>query len=171
VRPVESRLVPLSVLDGDRVDAVTTVGVPAGVRSATVRVETPAGYARYEVPAERLAEARGGDGLDVAWNLTSGGAHVQNLPRAGGDGATLSEEPATATLLITAVYDSGATLTYRQSVSVDPANDTVRVLWPPETRVCSLTTDCGREGTWVGPHGDYVSGVAVESNATAVTTE
>jgi len=170
VRPVESRLVPLSVLEGDRVDAETTVGVPAGVRSATVRIETPDGYERYEVPPGRLADARAGDGLRVAWDLTSDGAHVRNLPRAGGDGATLPAEPATATLLITTVDDSGATLTYRQSVSVDPTGETVRVLWPPETRICSLTTDCGREGTWIGPSDDYVSGVAVESNATAVRT-
>jgi hypothetical protein len=167
VRPVESRLVALSVLEGARVDAETTVGVPAGVRSATVRVETPRGYARYDVPSERLAGARAGDGLRVTWRVSDEGVRVRNLPRAGGDGATLPDDPATATLLVTAVYDSGATLTYRQAVSVDGGSETVRVLWPPETRVCRLTTDCGREGTWIGPEGDYVSGVAVESNATA----
>jgi hypothetical protein len=40
------------------------------------------------------------------------------------------------------------------------------VVWPPETVVCELTTDCGSDDRWVGPEGDYPAGVSVATNAT-----
>jgi hypothetical protein len=40
----------------------------------------------------------------------------------------------------------------------------MRALWPPEERVCRLTSDC--EETYV-PGGDYATGVSFTSNATA----
>ena len=41
----------------------------------------------------------------------------------------------------------------------------VAVVWPPESRVCRLTPECGYDGTWVGQDGDYVDGVSVETEA------
>jgi hypothetical protein len=42
------------------------------------------------------------------------------------------------------------------------------VIWPPETRVCRLRPECGPEGTWVGPTGEYLDGVSVETEARVV---
>jgi hypothetical protein len=63
----------------------------------------------------------------------------------------------------------GASVTYRQEATVSTADgDSLRVLWPPETRVCRLRPECGTEGTWVGPDGEYLTGVSVETDARAV---
>jgi hypothetical protein len=41
----------------------------------------------------------------------------------------------------------------------------VRALWPPTTSVCTLVTDCGREGTYLPDRPDlHPSGVAVETS-------
>ncbi|ADQ67074.1 hypothetical protein [Halogeometricum borinquense] len=68
---------------------------------------------------------------------------------------------------MTFVGQGGASVTYRQEATVSAAEEEIQVIWPPETRVCRLTTECGTEGTWVGPDGEYVSGVSVEMAATA----
>ena len=64
-----------------------------------------------------------------------------------------------------AVGVGGSSITYRQEATVESTPAGVRVVWPPETRICRLTTECGSEGTWVGPDGDYVAGVSVATNA------
>ncbi|KAB1196096.1 MULTISPECIES: glycosyltransferase family 39 protein [Haloferax] len=163
VEPVDSELTRLDVLSGDRVDATTTLGRPAGSNTVSVRLETESGYARYDVPI--------GDGLTVDWSISSGGVSVTNYPLAAGP-ERLSIPPGASEvdLLVTYVGDFGETVTYRQTVSVERTGDEVRVIWPPETRVCRLTTDCGTEGEWVGPDGAYLPGVKVETNATGVET-
>jgi hypothetical protein len=50
---------------------------------------------------------------------------------------------------VTLVQPDGSTLTYRQEASVRATGETVEVIWPPERTVCPLTTDCGREGTYI----------------------
>jgi 4-amino-4-deoxy-L-arabinose transferase-like glycosyltransferase len=162
VDPVESRLVPLDVARGDRVTAATTLGVPARATRARARVTTDEGEVRYRLGAV--------DGpVTVAWNLTPDGASLVNRSAVGNaTAAALPEGPSEAHLLVTFVEPQGTTVTYRQTVTVDPTAGAVRVVWPPETRICVLTTDCGPEATYVGPDGDYVSGVRVEtSNATS----
>ena len=54
-------------------------------------------------------------------------------------------------------------------MTVDARGESVRAVWPPETRVCRLTTECGYEGTYVGADGEYVRGVSVETSARGVT--
>jgi hypothetical protein len=159
-RPVTPELTRLRVLRGDRVRATTTVGVPQGATSASVRVETTHGHARY-------AAAPTGETLSVRWTVGRT-ARVESLPRAAGpDAVPVPRGASTVTLLVTFVDASGGSVTYRQELTVDRDGGTVTAVWPPPTRVCRLTTDCGREGTWVGPDGDYLTGVSVDATARA----
>ena len=162
--PVNPELQRLRELDGQTVRAQTTVGVPQSAASVTVRVETPEGFARYTVPAA----ARDNGTVAVAWRIGPDTARASNLRfEAGSDGSAvqLADDGAEVDLTVTFVGTGGASLTYRQEATVDAGGDGVRVVWPPETRVCRLTAECGYEGTWVGPDGDYVGGVSVETTA------
>ncbi|MFB6090389.1 MAG: ArnT family glycosyltransferase [Halobellus sp.] len=165
--PVNPELTRLRVVEAEAVRARTTVGVPAQATSASVRIETPEGYARYAVPANATDDGA----VTVEWTVGPETARVTNFPYAGGSrfrDVPLAEARAEADLAVTFVGIGGSSVTYRQEVTLDARGDSVRVVWPPETRVCRLTTECGREGTWVGPDGDYVRGVSVRMNATAV---
>ncbi|RDZ61501.1 hypothetical protein C5B90_17870 [Haloferax sp. Atlit-12N] len=158
VDAVEPELTRLDVLAGERVEATTTLGAPEGTNTVSVRVETDEGYARYDAA---MAE-----NLTVEWSLTPAGVAVTNRPLAAGP-ERLSIPPGASEvdLAVTYVGDFGETVTYRQTVTVERSGGEVRVVWPPETRVCRLTTDCGTEGAWVGPDGDYLDGVSVETDA------
>jgi len=158
VDPVEPELTRLDVLAGERVDATTTLGAPEGTNTASVRVETDEGYARYD--------ATTAENLTVEWSVSSAGVAVTNRPLAAGP-ERLSVPPGASEvdLVVTYIGDFGETVTYRQTATVERSGDEVRVVWPPETRVCRLTTDCGSEREWVGPDGDYLDGVSVETDA------
>ncbi|RDZ47400.1 hypothetical protein C5B91_06980 [Haloferax sp. Atlit-10N] len=158
VDAVEPELTRLDVLSGERVDATTTLGAPEGTNTVSIRVETDEGYARYDAA---MAES-----LTVEWSFSPDGVAVTNRPLAAGP-QRLSIPPGASEvdLAVTYVGDFGETVTYRQTVTVERSGDEVRVVWPPETRVCRLTTDCGTEGEWVGPDGDYLDGVSVETDA------
>jgi hypothetical protein len=153
--PVDPALVPLRVLSGP-VNATTTLGVPRGATSASVRVETREGYARYRLPAdgETVVDWHVGDRVRVH------GAEVR-----GGSPPAVPPGASEVDLAVTYATRSGATVTYRQEVTVDREGGAIRVLWPPETRVCRLRTECGPESTWVGPGADYLAGVSVETTA------
>lgn len=194
VRPVEPELERLRVLRGDRVDATTTLGVPRGATSASVRLEVVDAdgdggdgdgrrgdgsddadddadgadprYARYRATPD-------GETLTVNWTVAPDGARVTGRERAFGperlpmpDGATEVD------LVVTFVDVGGSSVTYRQELTVgvtdgDDGTAEVRAVWPPETRVCRLRTACGTAGTWIGPDGDYVAGVSVTTDARA----
>lgn len=140
---------------GTRHRITTTVGVPSGMDRASVRLESDAGAIRY-TPRDV------GGRLAVDWVLTPDGARaVGDLQREGetasvplGDGVALA---------VTFVGQGGATVTYRQELTVDVTDGRVRLLWPPETEVCRLTTDCGNEGTYVPGAGEYLDGVSVNT--------
>ncbi|WP_410764422.1 ArnT family glycosyltransferase [Haloferax sp. DFSO60] len=162
VRSVEPELTELTVFEGDGVAAESTFGAPAGSRTVSVRVETESGYARYDVPMN--------DSVTVEWELTPDGVQVTNHQfAAGSDPVPIPEGASEVALEVTFVGDGGETITYRQLVSVERSGDEVRVIWPPETRICEFSTECGTEGEWVGPDGDYLDGVSVETNATSVS--
>jgi 4-amino-4-deoxy-L-arabinose transferase-like glycosyltransferase len=163
VTPTEPALVPLSVERGDRVTATTTVGVPGRASRARARIVTEAGSARYGV-----GRVDGGP-VPIRWRLDAVDGTAAVL---GPDGAPVASAPlptgvSEVTLLVTFVEPQGATVTYRQTASVERTVRGVRVIWPPRTRICRLTTDCGRGSTYLGPDGDYVSGVSVETRAVA----
>jgi hypothetical protein len=165
--PVNSELQRLRVLGGGTVRARTTVGVPRSAASVSVRIETPEGFARYTVPAE----ARENGTVSVAWTVGPDSAAATNLEFDGGPegrSVPLADGGAEVDLAVTFVGSGGASVTYRQEATVENDSDGVRVVWPPETRVCRLTAECGYGGTWVGPDGDYVDGVSVETDARVV---
>jgi hypothetical protein len=164
---IDPALQRLTELEGRSVRARTAVGVPQSAASVSVRIETPEGFARYTVPAV----ARENGTVGVVWRIGPETARVRNLAFAGGsDGPAvpLAADGAEVDLAVTFVGTGGASITYRQEVTVDAGDAGVRVVWPPETRVCRLTAECGYEGTWVGPDGDYVRGVSVETSARVV---
>ncbi|WP_417448678.1 hypothetical protein [Haloplanus litoreus] len=161
-QPVTPTLTPLSVERGERVAATTTLGVPARATRAQASVVTEAETVRYDV-------GRVDGPVTVNWTVGADGVAVTNHDDGGS--ARLSAGVSEVTLLVTFVDPQGTTVTYRQTASVERTGGTVRVIWPPETRVCALTTDCGREGLYVGPDGDYISGVSVETAATGTATE
>jgi hypothetical protein len=164
VRPVEPRLVPLDVLDGDRVAAVTTVGVPAGATAASIRLETEDGFARY-----RVDSIRGTDTVEIEWTLAPDGSGVTNHARAAGaSGLSIPRGASEVDLVVRFATTGGSSVTYRQEATVDATGEGLRVLWPPETRVCRLQPECGTEGTWVGSDGEYLDGVSVETDARVV---
>jgi 4-amino-4-deoxy-L-arabinose transferase-like glycosyltransferase len=156
---VDPALVPLSVREGDRLAATTTVGVPLGAVRGWVRVETTEGYARYPIT---LAN----ETIRIRWTATPDRAAVVGRNATGGAPPVLPEGPSEVDLVVTFATRSGATVSYRQETTVDVAGDTFRVVWPPETRICTLATECGHEGTWVGPDGDYPTGTSVQINGT-----
>ncbi|WP_254543846.1 DUF7846 domain-containing protein [Halomarina pelagica] len=171
VTPVEPELRRLTVLRGERVEATTTVGAPEGMERAWVRVETASGYARYAVDDP-------GDAVTVRWTVGPEGARATNHPFVAGSGLAsdgnggapairLPDGASEVDLVVTFADRAGGTLTYRQELTVEATDEGVRAVWPPETRVCALVTECGTEGTYVGPDGEYVDGVAVESDASA----
>ncbi|MFC4359366.1 glycosyltransferase family 39 protein [Halobium salinum] len=171
-RAVNPELERLRVLRGERVRASTTFGVPTGATSASVRLETADGdagsesgatYARY-----RVGDLSDRESLTVNWSVSPDRTRVRNLPFAAGS-ESLAPPPGASEvdLVVTFVGTGGSTVTYRQELTVERSEGSIRAVWPPETRVCRLTTECGREGTYVGPDGDYVSGVSVEASARA----
>jgi hypothetical protein len=164
VRPVEADLRPLDVRRGERVAATTTLGVPAGARSASIRVETDGTYARYR--ARPPADDGAGATLPVDWTIGPDGVRVDGYERAVGPARVpLPAGASEVALAVTFVDAGGASVTYRQTVTARSTDGSVAVVWPPETRVCRLQPDCGTEGAWVGPDGDYLAGVSVSTNA------
>jgi hypothetical protein len=167
VTSTEPALVPLSVKRGDRVRATTTVGVPARATRARARIVTEAGSTRHAMGRVGSGSASDGGVVTVDWDLDATDGNASVLAPNGTPRATAPLPPGVSevALLVTFVEPGGATVTYRQTASVERTARGLRLVWPPEIRVCPLTTDCGREGTYVGPDGDYLSGVSVETSA------
>jgi hypothetical protein len=135
---VRPKLEPLSVRRGETLAAEAEVGVPDGVTHAQVRLLTDGDdRVGYNIPDP-------GETIGVSWLLDADGATLEGAS----DSVSLAETD-TAVLRITLVQPDGSTLTYRQEATVRTTGDTVEVVWPPERTVCPLTTDCGRDGTYL----------------------
>ncbi|WP_327052026.1 DUF7846 domain-containing protein [Halomicrococcus gelatinilyticus] len=179
---VTPRLEELAVQEGERVRLETTVGIPANTDHVTVQLESGDVVATYTLNATARGtvdgDGPGGDGAagyttsdDVAtltWVVTPDGARVvgENVT-ATGRATVPVDDATTASLAVTVAQPGGSTFTYRQDASVASGGDSVRVLWPPQTRLCLLTTDCGREGTYL-PGEVPIDGAFV--NATVATS-
>jgi len=146
--PVTPHLQRLRVREGSH-EVTTTVGAVG--RLSSVRLETGAGRVV-------VRPAASGDALTVRWSVN--GTHATL-----GDRAAPIDGVDEVVLTVTYLQTGGASVTYRQEVAVDASGRRVRLLWPGEVRICRLTTDCGREGTYV-PGGDYVDGASATTNAT-----
>ena len=136
----------------------TTVGVPTGMDSASVRLEVGDRAIQYVLTRPP------GETLDVAWTLGPDGvrARGEELKRIGGP-AALPVERGEVALAVTFLGDGGATVTYRQELAVESQNRHTSVLWPPESEICRLTTDCGHEGTYVPGADDYPPGASMNT--------
>jgi hypothetical protein len=161
---IRSAVRPLEVRDGTRHEARTTVGVvgtPSTVRlvAGDPDADDPR-VAAYDVTATPEGN------LTVEWVVEPGHARLMGEgfePR--GDGAVRFEGATRLSLVVTFVQEGGATVTYRQELTVRADGNRVEVVWPPETRVCRLTPDCGYEGTYLGDRGEYLDGVVVRTDA------
>ncbi|WP_435358210.1 ArnT family glycosyltransferase [Haloarchaeobius sp. DFWS5] len=154
----------LSLRDGERLSGTTRVGVPTGATSAYVRLES--GDTAKEFTLNRSV----GESVTLEWTLTPDGLRLTNDGvRPLGEGGPVALD-GTDELAVNVVFnfDGGATLTYRQEFDARVQDEQVQVLWPPETTVCSLTIDCGTEGTYLPEHPDeHLDGVWINGTLTA----
>ena len=158
-------LEPLAVRAGDRLAVTTRTGVVAGAQSATVRLATENASVLYGV--DRVDR----ETTTLRWILADGSARLDDdrLRRFSDEATVPLDGPTELTLSVTYTQAGGATVTYRQTLTVVGTDDGVRALWPPEERVCRLTSDCGREGTYVDG-ADYPAGVSLSSTVRSSNT-
>jgi len=154
----------LRVRDGSHHEVHTTVGVvgsPSTVRLVAGDPDEPGTtVAAYEVTADPTGD------LTVGWLIGPGRARVigeEFEPRGDGNGTVRFKGTTRLALVVTFVQEGGATVSYRQALTVRAAGNRVELVWPPETRVCRLTPDCGHEGTYLGGEGEYLDGVRVDT--------
>ncbi|MFC7226803.1 glycosyltransferase family 39 protein [Salinirubellus salinus] len=151
----------LQVQQGSSHAIRTTVGVVG--EPSSVRLEVGDRAAVYDVTADPTGN------LTVPWSVQPGAARVTGdgfVPR--GDGRVGYDGAAEVSLAVTFVQEGGATVTYRQEATVRETTDGVALVWPPETRVCRLTPDCGTEATYLGDAGgEYLDGVSVRALTTS----
>ena len=158
-----SALQRLRVRNGSAHEVRTTVGVIGSVSSVRLVAGDPdaseSSVATYDVTGG------GPNRLTVPWVVEPGTVRVVGQgfePR--GDGVVRFGGTTELALVVTFTQEGGATVSYRQELPVRTRGDRVEVVWSPETRVCRLAPDCGYEGTYIGPTGDYIDGVAVETS-------
>jgi hypothetical protein len=136
----------------------TTVGVVG--TPASVRLSADGDRAAY-----RVRDAPGST-LTVPWVLEPGRARLADerfVPRTG-DGVVGFEAGTELAVSVTFVQTGGATVTYRQVLTVRERDGRVELFWPPVVRVCRLTPDCGRRGTYIeGLEDEYLTGVSVNT--------
>ena len=160
---VRAALQRLRVREGTRHEVRTTVGVVGSPSTVRLVAGDPdaadPSVAAYDVTADP------GTNLTVDWAVEPGRARVTGEgfePR--GDGVVRFEGTTRLALVVTFVQEGGATVSYRQEIPVRTDGERAELVWPPETRVCRLSPDCGYEGTYLRSGGDYLDGVRVEAD-------
>ena len=159
--PVTARIQRLEVRTAESFDGSMTVGVPARIDHATVRIETDDDeYATYRIDDPN-------DSISVGWTLDAGGARLERP-----DGTASEQLPIEAydevALQVRLAAADGSTLTYRQEVDVRRSGTDVAAIWPPERTVCTLVDDCGTEGTYLPDHPEaHGPGVSFETRLEA----
>lgn len=150
-------LQPIGVRSGEEHRVRFETGVVG--RPSTVRIADGDDDATYAVTADP------NETFAVEWTLTPGRAAVTaDGLRQRDDGTVTFDGSAEISLAVTYVQAGGATVTYRQEVSVEERGDRVRLVWPPVVSVCRLTTDCGHEERYVSD-GAFLDGVSVNQNS------
>jgi 4-amino-4-deoxy-L-arabinose transferase-like glycosyltransferase len=161
----------LDVRRAPRLDATTTVGVPADTIAVVVRLSNGETTARYRLANASLDRSR----LALDWRLTPDGVRLGNasgaVDRVAGPEVVPVDGTETVAFSITLHAERGPTLTYRQETSIRTTDDRVAVLWPPHRTVCTLVRDCGYEGTYLpGRPALYPDGVKFRTNLSAAST-
>lgn len=158
-RHVTPKLEQLDVRSGETLTGETTVGIPARVRGATVRLESVSG-GHIQYNTDDLDE-----NFTVDWTLSESDASL--------DGTNESVSVADTdelVLLVRLVQPDGSTLTYRQETTVRTSGAEMEAVWPPERTVCPLADYCGREGTYLpeNPESRFTA-VSFETRVTEAT--
>ena len=161
---VRAALQRLRLREGARHELATTVGA-VGTPSTVRLVAGDPDASDPEVAAYDVTAEPGGN-LTVDWVVEPGRARVAGEGfESRDDGAVRFEGASRLALVVTFVQEGGATVSYRQELTVRADRERAELVLPPETRVCRLTTDCGHEGTYLpGAGGDYLDGVLVETD-------
>jgi hypothetical protein len=153
--PVRAHVEPLTVREGASHTVTTDVGVVGS--PSTVRLSAGDGSL-----TRRIDDRSPGDRLTVRWRVNTSVASLVSVDGAPAEGSVDLDGPDTVVLQVTFVQPGGATVTYEQDLETLIEGESIRATWPPETRVCRLTTDCGYGGTVV-PGGEYLDGVAINT--------
>jgi len=158
-RHVVPKLERIEVREARTFDGETTVGVPPGVETASVELETGNGAAEYTI--RDLNES-----VTAEWTLDRNAARLIGPD---GNGSAVRIDPDDELeLLVTLAATDGSTLTYRQAMTVRTVDDGVQIVWPPERRICPLVPRCGSEGTYLPEHpAEHVGGVDFETSIAA----
>jgi len=158
-RRVVPKLERIDVREARTFDGETTVGIPPGVETASVELETGNGAVEYTIRDLNESET-------VEWTLDRNAARL--IGPEGNGSAVRIDAADELELLVTLAATDGSTLTYRQAMTVRAAGSGVQVVWPPERRVCPLVPRCGSEGTYLPEHPDeHVGGVDFETSIAA----
>jgi hypothetical protein len=156
---ITAAIQPLRIETGESLEGQTRVGVVG--RPSTVRLEIADRSVVYE-PTGGHAET-----LTVPWQIRPGSAQLTGDhfdPR--GPASIQYEGAAELAIVVTFVQDGGATVSYRQTLTLRTSGEQVELLWPSQTQICRLTTDCGSESTYIPGDGDYLQGAMINSTLT-----
>lgn len=126
--------------------ARTAVTVPDRVTGATVTVTNGRTTSRLTYDGDPPPV------IVVDWTLSPAGVMVggPNLSAPETAGEPVPIDGADELVLTISVREpSGATLTFREAVTVRATGTDVQAVWPPVSSVCPLVTACGTEGTYV----------------------
>ncbi|WP_236544758.1 DUF7846 domain-containing protein [Salinirussus salinus] len=132
--------------EGPTLTGRTRVTIPDRITSVSVAVTDGDTVRRYRYEGDPPRE------LTIDWTLAPENVTVdgRNLSVATGAGEAVPVgHPKVVALTVTLTEPSGGTLTYREEVLVRPTADGVEAVWPPESSVCTLVTECGLEGTYI----------------------
>jgi hypothetical protein len=158
------RLYRLSTPTAQHHRVTTRVGRPNAVETVTLSLSTDDRTVRYGLPNAS------GSTQTVEWVLNESTARLaapDDVVRYSPNASVPIDGPTEVTLAITYLQYGGASITYRQELTVVPTSEGLRVVWPPEREVCELTSDCGNEGTYVSGVDDYPAGVSMNATITS----
>jgi len=156
--PVEPRLQPVSVAEGETVRTDVSASVPEQAALVSIRL-TSEGENDY-------ATVTGADRLDLQLSTD------RDRTRLTGDGiddqvSVPTPESGTVTLIMFVDYGTGAGFEYRAELPVDQTDEGVRTL-TPRLEVCKDQRRCGGEAAYVpGTHRD---GISMNATITAENT-
>ncbi|MFB6170856.1 MAG: ArnT family glycosyltransferase [Haloarculaceae archaeon] len=149
-RPVDARLQPVNAVAGERVVVETTLGVPRGADSVSIRLTSDSDSAYYVV-----------DGTPETATLRllvdDGEARLRGPVTGVGEGAVAVADRDELELVAFVDYGAGQAFSYRVETPVARENGTVRAL-TPYTEVCRDPRLCDGEAAYLpGTHGPGVS--------------
>jgi hypothetical protein len=153
---ITAAIQPLDVETGESLEGQTRVGVVG--RPSTVRLEIADRSVVYKTTGEHT------ETLTVPWQINPGSVRVTGDrfdPR--GPASIQYEGAAELAIVVTFVQQGGATVSYRQTLTLRTSGGQVELIWPPQTQICRLTTDCGSESTYIPGGGDYLQGAMINS--------